>query len=70
MSKFNSPVLIIQGRQDLVGSETAYKAHNTFPNSKLVFLNECGHYGWLEQEEKYINEILSFIKKIDHNTAK
>ncbi|WP_226294074.1 alpha/beta fold hydrolase [Aquimarina algicola] len=64
MSKFNSPVLIIQGRQDLVGSETAFKAHNVYKTSKLVLLNECGHYGWLEQEEKYTAEINSFIENL------
>ena len=64
MSKFKAPVLIIQGRQDLVGSETAYKAHNVYSISKLVLLNKCGHYGWLEQEEKYINEIKTFIESL------
>ncbi|WP_109831433.1 alpha/beta fold hydrolase [Reichenbachiella versicolor] len=61
MSKLKTPVLIIQGQQDLVGSETAYKAHNIYKYSKLVLLNKCGHYGWLEQEEKYIREVKSFI---------
>ncbi|MEM7551537.1 MAG: alpha/beta hydrolase [Bacteroidota bacterium] len=64
MSKFKAPVLIIQGRQDLVGSETAYKAHNIYKNSKLVLLNKCGHYGWLEQEEKYIIAIKAFIESL------
>ncbi|UII77835.1 alpha/beta hydrolase [Flagellimonas sp. HMM57] len=64
MSKFKAPVLIIQGRQDLVGSETAYRAHNVYSTSKLVLLNKCGHYGWLEQEEKYMNEIKAFIESL------
>ncbi len=64
MSELETPVLIIQGRQDLVGSGTAYKAHNVYKNSRLVLLNECGHYGWLEQEEKYINEIKIFLKSL------
>jgi proline iminopeptidase len=65
LKDFKKPVLIIQGRQDLVGDGTAYKAHLILKNSKLVFLNECVHYGWLEQREKYINEIEKFIKSID-----
>jgi len=64
MSKFKAPVLIIQGRQDLVGSETAYRAHNVYSTSKLVLLNKCGHYGWLEQEERYVNEIKAFIESL------
>ena len=65
MSKLEIPVLIIQGRQDMVGSGTAYKAHNVYKNSRLIFLNECGHYGWLEQEERYITEIKSFVKNLN-----
>ena len=59
---FSKPVLIIQGRQDVVGSGTAYKAHNILPNSRIVFLNECVHYGWLDQREQYKAEIEKFLE--------
>jgi len=62
---FAKPILIIQGRQDIVGSSTAYKAHIILRSSKLVFINECNHYGWLEQKEKYKSEIDKFITSID-----
>lgn len=64
LKNFTKPVLIIQGRQDIVGEGTAYKAHLVLKNSKLVFLNECGHYGWLDQKEKYKLEIENFISKL------
>jgi proline iminopeptidase len=64
LRNFSKPVLIIQGRQDIVGSGTAYKTHLTLKNSELVFLNECCHYGWLEQEKQYIDEIENFIMSI------
>ena len=62
---FARPVLIIQGRQDIVGPEIAYKAHSVLKNSKMVFLNECSHYGWLEQAELYKAEVTQFIASID-----
>lgn len=65
LKNFNKPVLIIQGRQDIVGEGTAYKVHLTLKNSTLTFLNECGHYGWLDQREKYKLEIESFILKVN-----
>lgn len=65
LKNFTKPVLIIQGRQDIVGDGTAYKAHLVLKNSTLIFLNECGHYGWLDQKEKYKTEIEKFIKSID-----
>ena len=64
LRNFSKPVLIIQGRQDIVGDGTAYKTQMTLKNSTLVFLNDCGHYGWLDQREKYILEIENFILNI------
>lgn len=64
LKHFSKPVLIIQGRQDIVGEGTAYKAHQILENSDLVFLNECGHYGWLEQEEKYKQAVSSFLDAV------
>ena len=65
LKDFKQPVLIIQGRQDVVGDEAAYKAHLVFPNSKLVFINKSCHYAWLEQSEKYKAEVEDFITSID-----
>ena len=62
LKNFIQPVLIIQGRQDIVGSETAYKAHSVLPNSTIVLLNECVHYGWLDQPEQYKAEVEKFLK--------
>ncbi len=63
LKNFEKPVLIIQGRQDIVGDGTAYKAYMVLKNSSLKFLNECGHYGWLDQKEKYIKEVKTFINR-------
>lgn len=65
LQDFAKPVLIIQGRQDIIGSGTAHKAHMVYPNSSLIFINKCGHYGWIDQEEAYITEVTSFIESID-----
>jgi proline iminopeptidase len=64
LRNFTRPVLIIQGRQDIVGDGTAYKAHEVLKNSRLVFINECVHYGWLEQKEQYKQEIDKFLSSI------
>jgi proline iminopeptidase len=65
LKHFNKPVLIIQGRQDIVGDCTAYKEHSVLKNSTLVFIDKCCHYGWLERKDKYINAVEKFIKSID-----
>jgi len=65
LKDYKNPVLIIQGRQDIVGEMTAIKAHQVLSNSELVFINECVHYGWLDQQEKFMKEITNFLDRIN-----
>lgn len=58
---FEKPVLIIQGKQDVMGDNLAKEAHNLLPNSTLVFMDNCAHYGWLEQPVTYFNSINQFL---------
>lgn len=55
------PVLVIQGKNDIISIETAQEIANTFGNSKLVLIDNCGHYGWLDAEEKYMETIKTFL---------
>ena len=61
---FNKPVLIIQGKQDIVPKEIADKEHSILKNSTLVLINKCCHYGWLEQKDKYVSEVEKLLKSI------
>jgi len=61
LKTFVKPVLIIQGKQDIIKSETAEKAHKAFINSRIVYLEHSAHYGWLDNEESYFKELNSFL---------
>lgn len=67
LSTFNKPTLIIQGKNDIIDEEIAIRADSVIQDSELVLLDKCGHYGWLDQEEKYWAAIESFLKE---NVAK
>jgi proline iminopeptidase len=60
---FKKPVLVIHGKNDIISPATAEETHKTFPNSKLVLLDRCAHYGWLDSKEKYLQEMEPFLKK-------
>lgn len=60
--EFESPVLIIIGRQDIVGETTAYTIHSAIPNSKLMFIEDCGHFPWVEQKEIFYKAVREFLK--------
>ena len=63
LSSFDKPVLIIQGKQDIVPESIAKKEHQVLKNSKLVLLDKCVHYGWLDRPDEYFNNVNKFIQK-------
>ena len=58
---FTSPVLIIQGKQDIIEERTSQKANKILKNSRLVILDHCVHYGWLDSRDAYLSEVEKFI---------
>jgi proline iminopeptidase len=62
LKSFKNPVLIIQGKEDIISNEIGELAHKTLPNSKLIFLEHSKHYGWLDARETYFGTIESFLK--------
>lgn len=59
---FKKQVLVIHGKNDIISTATAEETHKTFPNSKLVLLANCAHYGWLDSKEKYLYELKKFLE--------
>ncbi len=57
---FKAPTLIIAGRQDILGEEVPLTIHREIPGSRLLFLNECAHYPWLDQPAAYFSAIKDF----------
>ena len=60
-----APVLLIQGRQDLAGDANIIEAQALIRNSKLEFIEKCGHTPWEEhpaQTWKLINEFLTGLQ--------
>jgi proline iminopeptidase len=61
LQTYTKPVLIIQGKQDIIKPETAEKAHEVFKNSKIVYIDHSIHYGWLDNEQVFFKEVNSFL---------
>jgi proline iminopeptidase len=58
---FGKPVLILHGRQDPLGESVPQALSRYYKDSKLVFIEKCGHYSWVEQPEKVYAAIKSFL---------
>lgn len=63
LSTFEKPVLIIQGKQDILRERTTRRAAEVFPNAELVLLDRCGHYGWLDRPDAYFENIDTFFQQ-------
>ncbi|MCG2420512.1 alpha/beta hydrolase [Aequorivita sp. F47161] len=64
LESFDKPVLILQGKQDVIPQSLAFTADKVFSNSNLFFLDNCGHYGWLDKKKEYLNRINDFLIKL------
>jgi proline iminopeptidase len=58
---FDRPTLIIHGHQDPIGDKTAEDNHALIRSSTLVYLDQCGHFPWLEQPEGFQRAIDGFL---------
>lgn len=61
LSGFSKPVLIIQGKNDIIEFKTAEIAHKALRNSKIVIMDHCGHYGWLDNPDIYFPALHDFL---------
>ena len=61
LPKLSRPVLIVHGHQDPIGDKTAEDIHALIPSSTLRYINECGHFPWIEQPEEMQSIIAEFL---------
>jgi proline iminopeptidase len=61
LRQLDRPVLIIQGHQDPVGDKTAEDIHAAIKSSVLTYVNQCGHFPWLEQPDEFRRTLAEFF---------
>ncbi len=63
MKVFRASTLIIAGRQDILGEAVPMAIHDEIPNSRIEFIDECGHYPWLDRPDRYFTLIEDFLRQ-------
>ncbi|MDN3724512.1 alpha/beta hydrolase [Aequorivita sp. SDUM287046] len=66
MASYKNPVILLHGANDIVPIEIAKNAKIILSNSLLIIFEESGHYGWLEEKEKFFSETGQFLKSINN----
>jgi proline iminopeptidase len=61
LQRLSVPALVIAGRQDPMDPAMQYEIHLALEKSRLVLLNRCGHFAWLEQPEGFYTAIRDFL---------
>ena len=64
LSDITHPVLLIWGLHDkITPPEAALNFHDLLPNSKMKFIDECGHLAMVEKAADFNTHVLSFLKE-------
>ena len=61
LASIHAPVLIVQGREDVLDIDGAEKTRNAIAGAKLVVLESCGHFAWLEAPAELKRAMSAFM---------
>lgn len=65
LMKVKAPALIVVGDDDFICSpEAALRLHLALPNSKLLMIEKCGHFPWLEQAKVFEARVPEFLNSL------
>ena len=59
---FGQEVLIIHGKQSPIGEETALEVLANFPNARIKWIEDCGHFPWVEQPDVFYEALGEFLE--------
>ncbi len=62
LKKLKTPTLIIIGAEDIVPINTAKKMAKIIKGSKLVVLEQCGHFPYAEQPQAWLEAMKEFLR--------
>ncbi len=64
LNKIKVPTLVIVGRQDFITNvDMAKEMVERIPNAQLEIFEESGHYGFVEEPEKFYRVVKEFVEK-------
>lgn len=65
LRKVMAPALIVAGDKDIICPPAAARQiHLSLPNSKLLVIEDCGHFMWLEQADEFNSQVPQFLRAL------
>ena len=69
LKTIKTPALVVAGDDDFICSiEAARRLHLAMPNSKLLVIENCGHFPWMEQPAVFDTQVTEFLKVLGLRT--
>jgi pimeloyl-ACP methyl ester carboxylesterase len=65
LRRLTVPTLIVHGNQDIIPVDTAKSIQKAISGSKVVCLNDCGHFPYIEKPHEFFLSIMSFLSKVE-----
>ncbi len=65
LKRVKAPALIVAGDNDLLPLATAKTLHLSLPNSKLLVIENAGHFPWLEQPDVFFSDVPVFLQALN-----
>lgn len=62
IAKLEIPIFIICGRQDPVGLFQTFTIKELNKNAKIVWIDKCGHFPWIENPKPFYSQLLNCLK--------
>jgi proline iminopeptidase len=63
LKRLKVPTLVIQGDHEIVPPVAVEHIRKAIPNARLVTLNNCGHFPYLERPTEFRSEVAAFLKE-------
>jgi proline iminopeptidase len=61
LRRLHCRALVIMGKQDPMDESTGYLIRDSIPGAKLVLLDRCGHFPWIEAPQEFWRDVRSFL---------
>lgn len=70
LHQIKAPTLLVWGKQDqITPAFVGEKFHELIENSRLIFLDECGHAPMMEHPEAFNQHLENFLKEVTAKTV-
>jgi proline iminopeptidase len=63
LDRLQRPVLILQGREDPTGEETAELIHRLIVGSEVTLIDGSGHFPWIERPAEVARVLSEFLNR-------